>query len=255
MYKFYKSKNYEGSVTVEACLSLPLFLFFFMAIASMIMIFFAECHIHQSLVEAGEEISKQCYWQQQYSQETEGTIYLNHGFLKKQFLSSLGEDFYVSHVVAGGKNGILLTISVDQNNSKIFFVDAGYNIQFDVPIIGNFYVHRVVTVKQKGFVGYTQGEEVIDAYVYVTPNQAVYHYSRNCTHLSLSVSVLDGSNRNLYKPCRLCRYANNESGNIYVARTSDLYHENRNCSGLKRSVIRVKKGSVTGLPPCERCGK
>lgn len=253
--KFYKSKYNKGSVTVEACLTLPLFLFFFMAVASMIMIFFAEGHIHQSLVEAGEEVSKQCYWQQQYAQGTGESIYLNQGVLKNRFLSSLGEDFYVSHVVAHGKNGIILTISVDHENPKIFLIDAGYDIRFDIPIIGNFCLHRVITVKQKGFVGYTQGEEKVDAYVYVTPNQAVYHCSRNCTHLALSVSALDGSNRNLYKPCRLCKNANHEGGKIYVARTSDIYHENRNCSGLKRSVIRMKKSSVIGLPPCERCGR
>lgn len=249
-----KQKHNSGSVTVEACFTIPLFLFFFMGIASIIMIFFAECHIHQSLADAGEVISKY-YYQQQNLWDTEDFPSIYPTLLKKEFENTLGDDFYVSRIVDGGRDGIHLLYKTDDKNPKIFYINACYFVNFSVPVFGRFRIQRTVTVKQKGFVGYTRGEEEIDPYVYITPHQAVYHCSRNCTHLSLSVRALDSSNRSIYEPCRFCRYDNNESGTIYVARTSNLYHENRNCSGLKRTVTRVKKSSVLGLPPCERCGR
>lgn len=244
----------NGSVTLEACLTIPLFLFFFFSIASIIMTFFGEAHIHQSLATAGEVISRNYYSNQPASEDTvsDGMYYL---LLNKQFSDALGDDFFVNKVVSGGKKGIVLSYIPDNENSKIFYLHANYLININIPVIGRLSAKRTVTIKQKGFVGYKRGEEAIDPYVYITPNQAVYHCSRSCTHLSLSVRTIDGNNRNLYKPCGFCRYEQNDCGKIYVARTSDLYHESRTCSGLKRSVTRVKKSMVPGLPPCERCGR
>lgn len=252
--KFDRFTKNVGSITVESCLTIPLFLFFFLAVASIIMIFFGEAHIHQSLATAGEIISRYYYIQQDKGDEHNFDI-VNSKLLKKEFLKALGDDFYVSRSVSGGKNGIILTYRRDYENPKIFYLIANYQIKFYIPAIGSFHGKRTVTIKQKGFVGYTKGEEEIDPYVYITPNQEVYHCSRNCTHLSLSVREIDGSNRNLYEPCHFCRYRVNDTGRIYVARTTNVYHENRGCSGLKRSVRRVKKSSVSGLPPCERCGR
>ena len=45
-------RRQKGFITVEACMVVPLFLFFMLAMASVIMLLLAEAHIHQSLVEA-----------------------------------------------------------------------------------------------------------------------------------------------------------------------------------------------------------
>lgn len=249
-----KGQKHTGAVTVEACLVIPLFLFFFLSMASIIMIFFCDAHIHQSLSDTGQVISRQCYKNQIIANESISNI--SDGIvLNTQFLKFLGNDFFVERVVLGGRHGITLSLTEDNKNPKIFYLKADYVIKVHVPILGTLKRKGQAIVKQKGFVGYTKGEEEIDPYVYVTPNQAVYHCSRSCTHLSLSVREVSDANRSLYKPCRFCRYAENNSGTIYVTRTSNLYHESRGCSGLKRSVTRVKKSMVAGLPPCGRCGR
>ena len=246
-----KLYNNRGSATIEACFTIPIFLFFFLAIASMIMMFFAEAHIHQSLAASGDVISRYCYINQE-KKVSDGVYYL---LLKKEFTKFIGNDYFVEQSVSGGKKGVHLVFKRDNDNEKVFCIKAVYKIKIYLPILGSFYTKRSVFIKQKGFVGFTKDEEEIDTYVYITPNQEVYHCSRNCTHLSLSVREVNGNNRSLYEPCHYCRYATNDNGTIYVARTGNVYHESRMCSGLKRSVTRVKKSSVMGLPPCKRCGR
>ncbi len=252
-----KSYN-RGSVTIEACFTVPLFLFFFLAIANILMVFFAEGHIYQSLAEAGECTSQYCYLEQSLLKKSEpidmasaGTT----GTLLYRFNQYLGDDYYVEKVVAGGKKGIRISLKTDKENHKVFHAKAVYEIQFMIPIFGKYTMKRKVDIKQKGFVGYTKGEEEIDEYVYITPNQAVYHNSRSCSHLVLSIRSLSQSRSSSYHPCHFCGKSTASCNKIYVAKSTNIYHNDKNCSGLKRTVTRVKKSTVGSLPPCKRCGK
>lgn len=255
----YRNKGNEGASTVEACFVMPIFLFFFLFIASVIMIYFADCHIHQGLSEAGEYTSAYCYYEASL-QETandksiQNLTAVNEAVFLKEFLSHIKDDFFVNRIIKGGAKGIQILVIPDKENPKIFHGVAVYKVKFYIPIFGEYDLSQYKCTKIKGFVGYTYGEEEVDEYVYVTPNEAVYHCSRNCTHLMLSVHTESVGNRKKYKPCGFCKHA--PMGNlIYVARTSNLYHLDKTCSGLKRTVNRVKKSEAGGLPPCSRCGR
>lgn len=248
----------EGSVTVEACFMVPLFLFFFLAIANILMIFFAEGHIYQSLAEASEYTSQYCYLQDRLLENSESlnkTTVAKTGTLIQKFHQYLGDDFYVEKVVTDGKKGIYLSLLTDENNQKIFHAKASYKIRFNIPVFGTFSMKRKVDIKQKGFVGYTKGEEEVEEYVYVTPNQEVYHCSRSCSHLVLSIRSLSKKQAGHYNPCHFCGKNPVSSNTIYITKSSSLYHTEKSCSGLKRTVKRVKKSTVGGLPPCKRCGR
>lgn len=269
-----------GSVTVETCLAVPLFLFFMLAMADLYMLFMAEAHIHQSLAEAAGYTAQYAYLEDRL--RTHGTdqgtdknqadfekpdpkgdlqkeenalnVLVNSAILIKKFREYLGDDIYVEKMIAGGKNGILLTIKMDTDNPKIFLAKAGYRGVFDVPLLGSMSIPLSNQIKQKAFLGYSREEREMDSYVYVTPEQSVYHMRRSCTHLSLSVHSAASSQKRNHVPCSFCGKEPNTSGKIYLTRTTNVYHNNAACSGLKRSVRRVKKSEVKGLNPCSRCG-
>lgn len=244
----------RGYITVEASFVVPLFLFFMLAVGEIYMLLMAEAHIHQSLSEAAEYTAQYCYLEKQmlkdqmYSADT----LVNTAILIKQFNSYLGEDFYVERMLLNGKSGIMLTVSEDKDNPKIFIANARYIVNIDIPLVGQLPMTLTNQIKQKAFIGYSK-EEKSDSYVYVTPNQSVYHTKRSCTHLCLSVEERSSAAKGRMKPCRFCGREETE-GSIYVARTGDVYHCNPNCSGLKRSVSRVKLSEVGGLSKCQRCG-
>lgn len=248
-------KKNTGSATVEACLVVPLFLFFLLAVSGLSMLFMAEAHIHQSLAEAANDTATYCYLEKKLQKEDGQTVngLVNTAVLSSRFQNYLGNDFYVERMVANGKKGIVVWAETDTDNPKIFTAKAVCTARISVPLIGELRLSLSDQVKKKAFVGYSK-EEKMDEYVYITPNQEVYHVRRNCTHLLLSVQQKSAAQKNHYSPCSFCGKSGNAADVIYVAKTGDVYHYRRDCSGLKRTVRRVKKEEVEGLPPCSRCG-
>ncbi|MDE6761869.1 MAG: pilus assembly protein [Lachnospiraceae bacterium] len=245
----------EGSVTVEACLVVPLFLFFMLSVAGIYMVLMAETHIHQSLAEAADYTAQYCYLESRTSTRKADGIdnLICHGILSKRFRTCLGKDFYVEKMVVNGVGGILMTVTADEENCKIFIAEIRYFVKIKIPVLGEFHVALSNRIKQKAFLGYSR-EEQSDCYVYITPNQEVYHTRRSCTHLELQVKKLGIGKKGDYKPCSFCGRKADCGKSIYVARTGDVYHCNIDCLGLKRTVKRVRLAQAGGLGPCLRCG-
>lgn len=116
----------------------------------------------------------------------------------------------------------------------------------------------------KAWTGYSPasaGRQKEEALVYVAEYGEVYHRSRQCTHLSLSVEMVayevvntlrnqDGSR---YRCCEVCA----EGGFLTVAFVTGYgtrYHAALNCSGLKRTVRAVPLSQAGSLRPCGKCG-
>lgn len=246
----------KGSVTVEACLVIPLFLFFMLAIGNFAMLLFAEAHIHQCLVEAADYTAQYAYLEKRLleNSQNQADVILNTAIMTKQFYTYLGEDYYVEKIIQNGKQGILLNIEINKENKKIFSAKASYVARICVPLLGEYHLKLSDTIKQKALLGYGK-EEKGDVYVYITPNQEVYHRHRTCSHLSVSIREKELNQKKNYNPCGFCGKDKNAKDRIYVSATSNVFHYRKDCSGLKRTVNRVRLNDVKGLGPCQRCSK
>ena len=99
-----------------------------------------------------------------------------------------------------------------------------------------------------------------EEYVYVTESGQVYHVSRNCTHLKLSVrqvSFLEAQmsrneNGEVYGACeKCCEGAGVKT--VYITSEGDRYHFERECPGLKRTIYCVPVSQVPDYRICSRC--
>jgi hypothetical protein len=101
--------------------------------------------------------------------------------------------------------------------------------------------------------------------VYITEHGTVYHLSKKCSHLTLSIKETDiGSMKDLrnlsggkYKECEICDDYEIELDNlkVYITDYGDRYHKSLSCSGLKRTIKAIPKSEVGDRSPCKRCGK
>ncbi len=95
-------------------------------------------------------------------------------------------------------------------------------------------------------------------WVYVTPTGTVYHSSRDCTYLKLSITPVSsarlGRDLGKYLPCALCVKGGKPGATVYVTDEGDCYHNRINCSGLKRTVYMIRKDQAGTRRPCTRCG-
>ncbi len=103
------------------------------------------------------------------------------------------------------------------------------------------------------------GENAVQDVVYITENAQVYHESRNCTHLQLSISEVSmdeaeaarNQNGGRYKECSKCRKKAFQ-GTVWISRQGDYYHYDRGCSGLKLTINTIPRQQATQYRPCSR---
>ncbi|MDE7297777.1 MAG: pilus assembly protein [Lachnospiraceae bacterium] len=104
-------------------------------------------------------------------------------------------------------------------------------------------------------------EESEEGRVYVTETGTVYHKSRNCTYIKLSLEQKPfdsiGQSRNAsggkYYPCTSCIKEESNLTVVWVTRTGTHYHAGKECSKIKRSVREITMSEAEKYRPCSRC--
>ena len=107
----------------------------------------------------------------------------------------------------------------------------------------------------------TSAEELgkADHIYYIAENESVYHTSAQCTHIQLSIRMVQKDSLNTYKnvnqekyhACEKCENSGHSEW-VYITASGNKYHTDLSCSGIKRTVHEVS--DVGTLKPCSRCG-
>ncbi|MBE5906953.1 MAG: hypothetical protein E7277_09285 [Lachnospiraceae bacterium] len=126
------------------------------------------------------------------------------------------------------------------------------------------YGQRILKPRDVFYVRHWQGfrrEREQDEFVYISKTGSVYHRSRSCYHLlvtirSVNKDVVDTCrNRDgaKYYPCDYCgRYAGNI---VYITPEGNRYHSRKTCKNLLRFIRRVRLAEVEATHrPCKHCG-
>lgn len=279
----------QGSMTVEAALVLPVFLFLMLNLLSIMEMLYLDIRIDAALSEVGREMATYAYvadvltaerekegekeyvWSEDEEYPEEGnklirkaqSVLLAQGYARERMIGMIGRDYLDASMIVGGSNGLVLFRSDVMEEDETIDLIVTYRLRpwFDLyevwekPFMKRCYI--------KGFTGYIprdgiSGEEVC----YITADSEVYHITRECTHLKLSISSVDfdilEECRNLdgskYKPCEKCIGKGIEYERVYIALQGDRYHSTLACSGLKRTVYVIPLSEVGERRPCLRCG-
>ena len=116
----------------------------------------------------------------------------------------------------------------------------------------------------RDWVGYT-GESFSgdgEIFVYVTPKGEVYHRSRDCRYLNVSIQSIaagqldaarnwDGSR---YTACVYCVKKEKPGAMVYITNYGTNYHNRKTCRGLKRTVMAIPYSQTGGMRCCQGCG-
>jgi len=248
-----------GSLTVEAAMVLPLFLFAIIAVLYIIQIIYTYDILQQGLVNTAKVVSAYAY-QDDYKEEL---FYL-------EFLNNLDFDYLSDSAVIGGFYGIDFSeTNFDEESQRIDLI-INYRVKNVIDIFNIPYLSIHQCVSAKAWTGYRDPESNSDVEsgaitVYVTENGRVYHSSKSCTHLDLSIRMvifsqvesLRNENGAKYYGCeKCCRHDEISPGEqVYITDSGTNYHSELSCSGLKRTIYEVLLDEQMTLPPCSRCAK
>ncbi len=244
----------KGSLTIEAAMALPIFLF---ASVLILMLSDALC-LHTTIEAALHQNVKKAAQQAYVHAPDENQLYQN-------IMEDIGLEYLERAPIEGGSSGIFFENSSVGASDRID-LRVQYRLKFPYDIFGIGSITMSQRCLAHEWVGYGQEYAMKEGskqeeYVYITPHGTVYHRSSECTHLRLSIREVTASQlkslRNIdggrYKRCEHCR-CSLSSEHIYITDSGDRYHDSLTCSGLKRDIIAIPISEVEGRRPCSRCG-
>lgn len=258
----------RGSLTVEAALVIPIFLFAIAALLSFTDILRLQMKMDSAMSQCAREMAVYGYAQSVLLPDGTEELPLPvealfaETYVRSRVLSELGSD-YLFRSPAGGSQGIHFIGSRIMERDRIELHSAYYVVPFFTlsPKAGFLTGQTAVA---RAFTGYdnlsaadmAQKEE----YVYITPEGKAYHKERSCHYLDLSIEKvfedeltdLRNQNGGIYYACPLCKDAGGGS-TVFVTNYGDKYHRDVLCSGLKRTVEMVPISQVGNRTPCHKC--
>lgn len=252
------SLKLKGSMTVEAALVFPLFLFGITALLYLFVLLRVQTEIGRALTDAGRELSQDAGLTEEM--ENSALAGVRGGQKVREYLSKRPG----VEVIRQGINGISMIGTAWNREDSMLTLRASYQVVLPPGLVWFHPIYITQTKTVRGFTGFgrkqslsgEQGEEV----VYVTEYGTVYHRSLNCRHLKLSirqaslteVEGMRNESGGKYTPCERCWKG--EGHVIYVTSDGNRYHASLNCSGLVRGIRTVLISETGGMPPCSVCG-
>lgn len=176
--------------------------------------------------------------------------------------------------IKGGYSGIQTYLSSFMVEDDAIDIILVYKIKLPLLFIVVDDIPMVQRVRLRGWSGTKVAlkseteddtEETSEEMVHITEHGTVYHLSKECSHLTLSIKEaninaikdLRNDSGGKYKECEICdEYKIDlENNKVYITDYGDRYHKSLSCSGLKRTIKAIPKSEVGDRSLCKRCGK
>ena len=281
---------FPASMTVEAALVLPLFLFCIFNILFLLDAVRLQSRVTAALQQTGDQICEYA-WYREYAageagaqggtgRDTGGGIdipqaagdILSFAFVSGGVRNYLGSEYMNSTCLRGGSSGISYLRSKILSGDDIVEIRAEYRTRPFIPILNGPDLKICSTYYAHAWTGYEigsstggSGEDAEDAQqnspVIVAERGVVYHTDSNCIYLNPRVQEADAADLDhlrandgsIYHPCEYCHPS--KSGTVYITPDGNRYHSSRSCSRLTRTTHEeTMEEASSHLRPCPKCG-
>jgi len=273
----------QGSMTVEAAVLMPLFLFFFLNLMSGVEMLRLHGNIQYALWEYGKLISVSGY---AYDHLSEGEMIVGPGGvivadygIAYALRKELGDSYMNTSPLKYGISGLNLLES-DYITGDCVDIRLTYRVEPMFPGMSGFSFRMANRYYSRMWTGYEVFHIEEDAkpqeeMAYVTAYGEVYHVTLSCSHLQMIVrevtlqeaKVRKNQNGRRYTECLECKFEKGGKQDVlardrlagrnqivYVTKWGDRYHYSSQCSGLKRTIQTVERRiAKEHYRPCSSC--
>lgn len=269
--------GFEASLTIEAALSLTIFMFTVILLAMPMEMLDTQRRIQTALECTARELSQYAYITYRLTEgediedmasgiDTSGLAGLLAEGALKAFLSSRIEE-------AAGKgriNGLNLSGTRISENGEEINLQASYRLCLPFRIFVLDSVPASARSYKRGWTGSRGGRTTVgagqdeqDIMVYVGKTMTRYHMSPNCHYISNDISALlwdniggqVSSSGTHYKPCSICGGGAGSGSTVYIMPNGKYYHSRKDCSSISFYVQKVPLAQVKHLGACSYCGR
>jgi len=246
-----------GSITIEAALIIPIFLF-----AALCLIYVLEIHAIQTTIRmAAHTAAKEVAQQMAVLPDIETGLFHNN-----LIRAAEPEKLNRSSIVNGSKGIRCWKTKVNALDQLEVCIE--YKIALPFPDFVEAHLECQEIFLVKCWTGYRKGNaddrSSENTVVFVTEQGSVYHTDLECSYLKLSTQFVPGDllenlrnkDGSRYTACAGCISGHFHSGGgYYVTDYGECYHSSLNCSGLKRTIYSITMEEAAGKGGCSKCTK
>lgn len=265
----FTSRRIRASMTVEAAIVLPLFIFFMIQIMSAINMIGVQSRLGAALHQSGNKMAFAAYAYEKVSDNIPidgiGSVVLTDLYARNQVLNYAGKEYLNKSCIKNGAGGVSFSGTSIMVNHDTIEIYLSYYTQPLFTILGFDGFAMSQCYYGRAWTGYDVQSTVSnfsddDPMVYVTETGTVYHTNRNCTYLNPSITSVGyddvENSRNQaggkYYPCEICAKGAS-SGVVYITNQGNSYHVSIGCSGLKRTIYTIPLSQAGGRGKCSKC--
>jgi len=260
-------RKFDGSITVEAALVLPLFVFFGLAVLVPMRWLDTQRQIQTISERFGEDLSQYAYIIESGNQLSESDQQQGPCF------SDAAAGLWLYGRVQPYADSVRIIKSEVPDEQGNIWLEVKYQekIPFFPEIIRGATMY--VAVKRRGWIGLggkltcqmerEVGGNLEQQMVYVTPDGTRYHRYRDCYHLmnvckAVSIQEVDhlrNKDGKIYYTCSLCAQGQNIKNTVYITTWGTRFHNDRSCAAMSTYFRKVPLIDVIEWGECSDCAR
>ena len=259
----------SGTLTVEAAIVLPIFIFVMIGVISLGQVIHIQTKLQNALETTAEKIATYSYAEKLIKEDITGLNQviaewiidgITFASVKNEIIQLAGKDYLDHSCIKNGSEGIFLigsNISLEEE-----FVDLilSYNISPFSPILNTNQLWITQRCRRRLWIGTEEVAEKKEPIVYVTTNGTVYHTNLECSYLKRNVDTVTyedlkwkrNESGGKYYLCEFCS-KKKPGQSVYITKYGDRYHYRATCPGLTRGIRSILLSQINGLPQCSKC--
>ncbi len=248
----------SASLTVEAAMSLPLFLFFSVSLMQPMHWLDRQRKVQTAVESVGEELSMAQYLAE--SDEKNRWSDAAAGLFLRGKAGAYTEGIQIKKARAMDSDG-LVCLEVTYKEKLVFFSLPGIRITMNAASRRRPWIGLDGKLKTKGAGG--GQDEADEKTVFVGAGMGRYHLYRDCHYISNQYEAIPaaaaGQKRNhsgsRYTPCSRCSGKEPMAETVYITPEGKHYHSDKACSAMASYVRTVLLQEVEHLGVCSYCAR
>ena len=250
-----------GSMTVEAALVLPVFLFFFLHLSGVTEMLRLHGKMTAALWNTGNQIAL-------YGETVSDVVEelpdwsISYFFVDKQVTAFLGEEYLDNSPLVYGTEGLNYLRSDYRDEDECVDIIVTYQVEPPISIFPFGYRRMGSRYYARCWTGYdVTAPDKVCKYVYITAHGDVWHETPDCSYIyhetnSVPIKRIKEMKNAIGKEYTLCELCgdNPQGKQVYVTSEGEKYHIVRNCSAIYKDVRAVEWDEGLPYRPCSRCG-
>lgn len=239
--------NKKGSVTIEAAISVILFMMIIVFMENFMLMVNKEMDMQIKINNAARQIAKNMFYvsiAEEVSDDKQNSVDIQ---TKAEAINKA----MTAYTMAG--------TDISKSAIENGIVDMVVQYQVKMPLVNKYFpICQRALVKDWSGTDITQKGDI----VYITKSGTVYHRSKNCSHLIIHISKTTVKEVELkrntgggrYSECEYCVHEKmmpDES--VFITEDGNRYHSSLQCQGLTRRVMEIDISMVGTKKPCSEC--